>query len=198
ISLYFSRIVNPNYLVLVALLLPLGVLLRNRLPADSAVVPLLLLLLAVEVSDHELFRTTWEQTTAAGVQPALPGWLLPDPSGPRWRDPLSVGLSGTLAGLGIAYVFAAIGGAKPGAKLALIAAGVAVGVALPAWVVMRAGESTGTLRAQDPWLVEVLRAREAAGPGEWGRRPGYEPTPVLEAWSTSWRRDPPRPVPAEE
>jgi len=193
-SLYLSRIVNPNYVILVALLLPLGLLMDRHLPADVAVCPLALLLLATEVSLREPFRTTWEDAQATGVPLGLPAWLLPDPGGPRWRDPLSTGLSGALAGLALVYLLAAILGLGRRWRLGFVAAAAAAAVALPTWVVACVGAETGTRRAQDSWYVEVLRSREAPGPGRWAERPGYTPTPVLESWTTSWRHDPPRPL----
>lgn len=194
VSLYFSRIVNPNYLILAAILLPLGALMDENHAIDLAVGPLLLLLMAVEISYHEPLRTAWDQATAAGVGVGLPDWLAPSPAGPRWRDPLSMGASGALGGLGVLYLLAAIGGAGRRWRLGLLAAGALVGVLLPTAVISHVGLATGTRRAQDPWYVAALRSQEAPGPGPWAERPGYAPTPVLEAWSTSWRRDPPRPV----
>src|SRR5262249_49597453 len=47
-SLYFSRVVHPNYLVAAAVCLPLAALAAKR-GADAALAPLLLLALAVEV-----------------------------------------------------------------------------------------------------------------------------------------------------
>ncbi|HEY7516381.1 MAG TPA: glycosyltransferase 87 family protein, partial [Vicinamibacteria bacterium] len=70
-SLYLSRIVNPNYVILAALLLPVAALLDRRVRADLALVPLLLLLLATEVSLQEPFRATWEDAQAAGVSTGL-------------------------------------------------------------------------------------------------------------------------------
>jgi uncharacterized membrane protein len=194
LSLYCSRIVNPNYLILASLLLPVGLLMDRRLPADVAVVPLLVLLAAVEVSLREPFRTTWEDAQRAGVGLGLPAWLSPDPAGPRWRDPLSTGISGALAGVALVYLFAGLVGASRRWRLGLVAAAAALAMILPTAVVSHVGAVAGLRRAQDAWYVEVLRSREAPGPGPWAQRPGYTPTPVVEAWTTSWRRDPPRPL----
>jgi hypothetical protein len=194
VSLYFSRIVNPNYLILAAIFLPLGVMMDGEIGADLAVVPLLLLLIGVEFSYHEPLRTTWEQAHVAGIDVGLPDWLSPSPAGPRWRDPLSMGTSGALAGLGVLYLLLGIGGAGKRPRLALIAAGAVVGVLLPTLVVTHVGLASTPRRAQDPWYVAALRSQEAPGPGVWADRPGYTPTAVLEAWSMSWRRDPPRPI----
>ena len=194
VSLYFSRIVNPNYLILAAIFLPLGLLMDREWPLDLAVVPLLLLLLAVELAYHEPLRTTWEQAQAAGIGVGLPDWLAPSPAGPRWRDPLSMGTSGALAGFGILYLILGIAGAGRRLRLGHLAAAAIVGVLLPTLVISHVGLATATRRAQDPWYVTALRSQEAPGPGAWADRPGYTPTPVLEAWSMSWRRDPPRPI----
>ncbi|MFI5183880.1 MAG: hypothetical protein ACHQNV_05750, partial [Vicinamibacteria bacterium] len=188
------RIVNPNYLILAAILLPLGMLMDGDSSGDLALAPLLLLLLAVEIAYHEPLRATWTQAQAAGVDTGLPEWLAPSPVGPRWRDPVSMGASGALAGLGVLYLFLGIGGASRRVRMGLMAVGGVLAIALPTLVVSHVGLATGTRRAQDTWYVAALRSQEAPGPGAWANRPGYTPTPVLEAWSMSWRRDPPRPV----
>jgi hypothetical protein len=193
-SVYLSRIVNPNYVVLAALLLPLGMLMDRRLSADVALVPLLTVLLASEVSLRGVLHETWADAQASGAGLGIPGWLQPDPAGPRWRDPLSTGLAGLLAGLGIAYLLAALAGLGRRGRLAILATTAAVAIVIPTWVVAHVGIGAGLRRAQDRWYVEVLRSREAPGPGAWADRPGYRPTPVMESWTTSWRRDPPRPI----
>ena len=70
-SIYFSRVVHPNYLIPAAVCLPLAVLARKR-GADIALVPLLLLALAVEVADGALFRAAWEQAAGAGLRRSAP------------------------------------------------------------------------------------------------------------------------------
>ena len=65
-SIYFSRVVHPNYLIPVAVLLPVGLLaLRER--ADLALVPLGLAGLAVTMSEQEVLRSVWDQAVAARV-----------------------------------------------------------------------------------------------------------------------------------
>lgn len=188
LSLYFSRIPNPNYVTLAALLLPLALLMRPRLGLDVVLVPLMLLGLALEASMHQLLRTTWEDGLGAG----LPTALVPDPGGPRWRDPLSTGWSGVLAGLAVAYLLAALLGLGRRGRAALLAVSAACALLLPLRAITQASALSGVIRAQDRFLAEVTEAREAPGPGEWGRRPGVVRRPVLEAWPASWRRDPPR------
>ncbi|HET9316070.1 MAG TPA: glycosyltransferase 87 family protein, partial [Vicinamibacteria bacterium] len=86
-SLYFSRVVHPNYLVLAAILLPLGCLARGR-DALLAVGPLSLLAVAVEYAQNEVLRTAWEQALARGaaaflgaLSPRAGTHLTPDPLG---------------------------------------------------------------------------------------------------------------------
>jgi hypothetical protein len=193
-SLYFSRIPNPNYPILAALLLPLGVLMDRRIPADAAATPLALLLLAVEVATRDPLQATWGDARLADATLGIPTWLRPDPAGPRWRDPLSTGLSGLLAGVAIVYLLAALSGLPRRWRLVLVAMAATIAVALPTFVVARVGLDAGVRRAQDPWYVATLRSREAPGPGVWAERPGYKPTPVVESWTSSWRRDPPRAI----
>jgi len=193
-SVYFSRIPNPNYLILATLFLPLAVLLDRELPVDLAVVPLLLLALSSEAALHEPLRTTWE-SAASGAALGLPGWLGPSPSGPRWRDPLSVGWSGLASTLAIGYLLAVVAGVGLRFRKVLVLLGALLVVALPLRVMIAGNATAGVLRAQDPWLGEVLGARETPGPGSWAQRPGVTRTPVVEAWPASWRKDPPRSLP---
>src|SRR6185503_3180369 len=66
-TLYVSRVPHANYLVLVAVLAPVGLLLDGRRAADVVVAPLLMLALAVEVAEREVLRATWEQVAAFGL-----------------------------------------------------------------------------------------------------------------------------------
>jgi hypothetical protein len=192
VSLYFSRIPNPNYVTLAALFLPLALVMRPRLGVDSALVPLALLALALEASTHQLLATTW---TSGAASLGLPSWLLPAPAGPRWRDPLSTGWSGLLAGFAIAYLFAAVCGLGRRGRTALLTMAASVAIGLPLAAVVRAGDAAGARRAQDRFLAEAIEAAEAPGPGPWAQRAGVARTPVVEAWAASWRKDPPRELP---
>lgn len=192
LALYFSRIPNPNYVTLAALFLPLALLTRPRLGFDTVLVPLALLALALEATTHQLLATTWA-AGASGL--GLPAWLLPHPAGPRWRDPLSTGWSGVLAGLAVLYLFAALFGLGRRGRAALLALSAVVAVGLPLLAIVRGGEATGVRRGQDRFLAETVDSMEAPGPGTWGQRPGVARTPVVEAWPASWRRDPPRELP---
>ena len=193
-SVYFSRIPNPNYLILATVFLPLAVLLDRELPVDLAVVPLLLLALSSEAALREPLRTTWE-SAASGASVGLPDWLAPSPVGPRWRDPLSTGWSGLASTLAIGYLLAVVAGAGSRLRRGLVLLAALLVVALPLRVIVAANAAAGVLRAQDPWLGEVLGARETPGPGSWAQRPGVIRTPVVEAWPASWRKDPPRRLP---
>ncbi len=193
VSLYFSRIPNPNYVTLAALFLPLALLLRPRLGLDTALVPLALIALALEAAQGLILRTTWDAALGLG----LPDFLQPDPAGPRWRDPLSTGWGGALAGLAILYLFGALAGLGRRGRVALLAAAAVVSLGLPFLTIAEGGRAAGVARAQDRFLAEAVEAMQAPGPGEWGRRPGVERTPVLEAWPASWRKDPPRELPRE-
>ncbi len=154
LSLYFSRIPNPNYITLAALLLPLALLLRPRLGLDTVLVPLALVALGLEAAQGQLLRATWE----AGL--GLPGFLLPDPTGPRWRDPLSTGWSGALAGLALLYLFAALAGLGQRGRVALLSASALVSMGLPLHAISRAGGAAGVVRAQDRFLAEAVEAME--------------------------------------
>ncbi|HET7291518.1 MAG TPA: glycosyltransferase 87 family protein [Vicinamibacteria bacterium] len=191
LSLYFSRLPNPNYVTLAALFLPIALLMRPSLGLDTVLAPLALLALALEAATHQLLATTW----AAGAGAGLPSALLPDPGGPRWRDPLSTGWSGLLAGLGIAYLFGALLGLGRRGRAVMLGASAVAALVLPLGAIVRTGEAEGLRRGQDRFLAEATEAAEAPGPGPWGQRPGVVRTPVLEAWPASWRRDPPRELP---
>jgi hypothetical protein len=187
-SLYFSRVVHPNYLVLAATLLPLGALQRGRLPADVVVVPLLLLGLAVEVAEHQVLRTTWADAVNAGL-PQLPGvGALSPRAGPGVTDdPLGLALSATAAGLAIGYLLAGVFSLRETGRLRVVMVAVLAVVVLPTLAVAGVGRLAGQTRSQHPWSTTVLKdAHWRAGALE-------RPVP-LEAWSTSFRRDPPGPA----
>lgn len=194
-ALYFSRVVHPNYLIGVALLLPVALLATAR-PADVAVVPLLLLSLATEMAEHEVFRTTWDQAVAVRLPAYLTGILgfLAPSAGPHLTpDPLGVLFSAVAAGLAVVYLIAGASGAPARVRSALVVLSAAAIVAVPALLVARIGERTGIPRAQDAWVVQV---RADASRLAIARSPYAEPrekAPVArEAWATSFRLDPPR------
>jgi len=190
-SLYFSRVVHANYLILAAALLPAAALaagqgLEARVRADRVVVPLMLLTLAVEVVENGVFRATWEQAAAAGLPARLSGMaaLLAPRAGPGLtNDPLGLLVAAAAAGLGILYLLGAILGAPARWRVAAILVAAVIVVALPTLVVAGIGKATGLVRSQDRWAARlVLDTRLLAGAPE---------PQVAQAWSTSFRRDPP-------
>ena len=193
-SLYFSRVVHPNYLIPAAVLLPLAVLATRR-GADVALAPLLLLAAAVEIAEGAVFRTAWEQIVAAGL-PARAGVFvaaLAPRAGPGLtRDPLGLAFSATAAGLGLLYLALAVCRAPRRARGVVLALAVALVVIVPVLVLVGVGERTGLVRAQDP---AVVQAHADAGRLANGRSP-YTPPPETaprgrEAFSLSFRLDPP-------
>lgn len=194
-ALYLSRVVHPNYLIGAALLLPVALLATAR-PADLAVVPLLLLGLATEVAEHELFRTTWDQAVAVRLPAHLTGVLaaIAPRAGPQLtRDPVGVLVSAVAAGLAVLYLIAGACGASARVRSALAALAVAALVAAPTLVVVDIGERTGTPRTQDAWVVQTQadagRLARAESPYT---APPEEAPAGREAWATSFRLDPPR------
>jgi hypothetical protein len=181
-SLYFSRVFHPNYLVLAAVLLPVGVV-ASRRRADIAAVPLLLLALAVAIAENEVLRATWEDARQGGL--ALLGPAAPRAGPGLTGDPLGLGLSGLLSGLAALYLVVAFLGAAGSVRRALVAAGFVLAAAVPAAVIAATAMAGDRLavRAQDPWLAQTLRGRT-------------RPPAVAEAWSPSFRRDPPGPLEA--
>ncbi|MET0552043.1 MAG: glycosyltransferase 87 family protein [Vicinamibacteria bacterium] len=180
-SLYFSRVVHPNYLVFAAVLLPIGCLALRR-DAALAVVPLSLLALAVEYAQHELLRTTWEQAVAYGPTGLL-GAFGPR-SGALTPDPLGLAVSASIAGVAVVVlaVFALVEHRR--VRLALVAVALVFGIVLPTALVVSVGSATADAgaprRGQDAWLGEVVEADAHAR--------------AKEAWSTSFRLDPPSPL----
>ena len=181
LSLYFSRVVHPNYLILAATLLPLALLMGARVAADVVVAPLLLLAIAVEVAEGAVFRAAWGDAVASRLPAHLSGIaaaLAPRAGTELTVDPLGLLLSAVAAGLGIALLTVGVLRAGPRVRLALVLAAVAVVVLVPTVVAMRIARASGVYRAQHPWAVAVRGV------------------PAREAWSNSFRRDPPREVEA--
>ena len=193
-SLYFSRVVHANYLVAAAILLPLGVLATGR-RADTAAVPLLLLWLAAAAVERGFLRLVFEQAAAAGLPMRLTGLLgaLAPRAGPELTlDPLGLFFAAMTAGLGVLYVALAVLRAPRGWRTGLVVAAMALSVAAPAVVVIGTGERTGLKRAQDPWVVQAPTDAARLARGE---SPHLEPSSAplgREAWSESFRLDPPR------
>ncbi len=194
LSLYFSRVVHPNYLIPAAVLLPLAFLGLRRQP-DVAVAPLLLLLLAVEIAENAVFLEAGVQAAVAGLPSRLGG--LAAALGPRagpdlTPDPLGLVFSAIAAGAAVVFLVAAALGLRRSGRLAVLALAGAFVAVPPAWVLRGVSERTGIVRAQDRWAVQVQA--DAARLAE-GKSPYALPaaaTPIgREAFSTSFRLEPP-------
>jgi hypothetical protein len=193
-SLYFSRVVHPNYLIPVAVVLPLAVLARRR-GADVALAPLLLLALAVEVAEGASFRTAWEQAAAAELPSRVGGLVatLAPKAGPSLtKDPLGLLFSATAAGFGMLYLALAVCGAPRRLRLAVTAGAAALAIAVPAAVLAGIGSRTGVVRAQDPAVVQAQADGRRLLAGRSPYTPPYEDFPRgRQAVSQSFRLDPP-------
>ena len=193
-SLYFSRVVHPNYLIPLAVLLPLALLARRR-SADGMVVPLMLLLAGVEAVENGVFRLTWDQAVAAGwprTLSGLPAALLPRSATGLTADPMGIGFSALAAGLALAYLIAVALGASSRVRLAMGVIAVALVVALPTALVVRIGERTG-IRGQDAWVTQAPAdaARLVSGVSPYAL-PAVDRPQGREAWSSSFRLEPAR------
>jgi len=193
-SLYFSRVVHPNYLIAAAVVLPIAVVARRR-SADTALAPLLMLALAVEIAEGAIFWTTWEQATEAGLPARLGGLAaaLAPRAGPHvTKDPLGLVFSATAAGLGVLYLCAAVAGAGRRIRVSITVLCAVLVVAVPTAVLVGVGERTGVVRAQDR---AVVQARADAARLLEGRSPYTPPPETLprgrELVSRSFRFDPP-------
>ena len=193
-AVYFSRVVHPNYLIPAAVLLPVGVLTR-RLRADLALVPLLLFALAVEIAERGVFRTTWAQAVAADLPGRLGGLaaaLAPRAGPALTQDPLGLFFSATAGGFAIAWLTAAMAGAGRRVRLGVLAVAGALVVAVPLLVMVRVGDRTGLIRAQDPAVVQSAGDAKRLVAGRSPYTPPPEDTPRgREAYASSFRLDPP-------
>jgi hypothetical protein len=207
-SLYFSRVVHPNYLIPVAVLLPLPLLAKRR-RAELALVPLLLFALAVEIAEQQLFRSGWEQAVAAGLPARLPALLavLAPKAGPQLsHDPLGLLFSALAAGLAVLCL--ALGAVTSGAETeapaggggrlrlgwrgGILAAAALLVVVVPTVTLVCLGDRTGLVRAQDPAVVQAQAdARRLASGRSPYSRPFETTPPGREAISSSFRLDPP-------
>jgi glycosyl transferase family 87 len=185
-SLYFSRVVHANYLILAATLLPVAALASRRVPADVPVVPLLLLALAVETVENGLFRATWAQAVESGLPARLGGWAraLAPRAGPGLTDdPLGLLIAALAAGLGILYLVAGVFGAPLRLRLGGVLMAALAMVVVPTLAVVGIGKATGLVRSQDRWTARLVQDDRLLH--------GAPVPPVAEAWSTSFQQDPP-------
>ena len=149
-------------------------------PADVVVVPLLLLAVAVEVTQGAVFQAVWSDAVAARLPGHLDGlWRMLAPrAGPELTlDPLGLLLSAVAAGLGILLLTAGVLRASARVRLAVMGVATVAVVIVPTIVAIRVAAASGVYRAQDRWAVSL--------------RPDTAPGLVQEAWSTSFRKDPP-------
>jgi hypothetical protein len=180
LSLYFSRVVHPNYLILAATLLPIALLMGARIRADVVVVPLLLLAVAVEVAQGAVFAAIWQDAVAVRLPAHLAGLsrVLAPRAGPHLtQDPIGLVVSAVAAGLAIVLLTAGVLGARRRVRLALVGVAVVLVVIVPTLVAARVASASGVYRAQDRWAVSLR---------------GSEAPPAMQAWSTSFKRDPPQ------
>jgi hypothetical protein len=193
-SLYFSRVVHPNYLIPVAVCLPLAVLARRR-GADVALVPLLLLALAVEVAENALFRGAWEQASSAGLVERSSGFvaaLAPRAHPGLTKDPLGLIVSATAAGLALAYLVLATTGVGRRVRFAVPVLAATLVILVPVVFLASLGVRTGVVRAQDPVVVQASADASRLLAGRSPFAPPRETAPRgREAVSASFRLDAP-------
>jgi hypothetical protein len=193
-SLFFSRVVHPNYLIPAAIVLPVAVLACRR-GAAVALAPLLLLAVSVEVAEHGVFRTTWEQAAAAGLPARLSGLaaaIAPKAGPGLTKDPLGLAFSATAAGLAVLYLALAVCGAGRRWRHAVTAVAAVLVVGAPAVVLARVSARTGIVRAQDVAVVQAQADARRLAAGTSPYTPPPETTPRgREALSESFRLDPP-------
>jgi Glycosyltransferase family 87 len=192
-SLYFSRVVHPNYLIPLATVLPVAIL-AGAFSADIAIVPLLLLAVAAEIAEQSPLKLLWDDAVAARFPQhagALARLLCPRNGPGLTDDPLSLAWSAVAAGLATAYLCAALLGARARARVALSALAVGLVVMAPLLVVVGLGERT-VVRAQDEWVVEVRAAAQTLARGRTGSAPR-----AREAVPTSFREEPARRLEAD-
>ena len=150
--------------------------------------PLSLLAIAVEYAQSEMLRTAWEQAVAHGAAGFL-GVLAPR-AGPHLTvDPLGALVSALIAGVAVLWLATVVIPERPRVQAALLALGVTAAVVLPTGLFVAVGSATagsgGPMRGQDPWLGEVAYPDGAPVLDE------SHPPRVREAWSSSFRQEPP-------
>jgi hypothetical protein len=99
------------------------------------------------------------------------------PPHPLALDPFGLSVSAFAAGVAVLYLADGLLGAPATRRRAWLAVAAGALVVAPTLFVVWSGIRTGVVRAQDDWTARVV-----------------EPAPAVEAWSTSFRREPPGPV----
>jgi hypothetical protein len=194
-AVYFSRVVHPNYLIAAAVLLPVGVLARGG-AADLALAPLLLLGIASEVTENQVFRAFWDEAVSLRLPAHVSGFaaaLLPRGGPELTLDPIGALVGAVAAGAGVACAAAAATGASSRVRSALVAASAAVVVGVPTATLIAVGHRTGSVRAQERWAVQVPADAGRLVRGSSPYRRPFESAPAArEAWTASFRLEPPR------
>jgi hypothetical protein len=101
------------------------------------------------------------------------------------RDPLGLLFSAIACGLGIALLVAGALRAQRRWRARVLGLAVVLLAIVPTWIVMTVGRVSGTPRVQDEWAAKA-----------WPETDGARPS-LREAWSVSFRKDPPGPLPTE-
>jgi hypothetical protein len=186
LSLYVSRVMHPNYLILAAVLLPAAVAGGAVLALDTLIGGLALLATGVEIAEGEVFATTWADAIAARwpAGTGLTTALAPRAGPALTRDPLGLLFAAIACGLGIVLVVSGTLRARRSLRMVVLGTSVTLLAIAPASIVMKVGRLSGAPRVQDAWAATVWPVRE-------GIRP-----PLREAWSVSFRKDPPAAAPA--
>jgi len=181
LSLYVSRVVHPNYLILAAVLLPAAVAGGAVLATDALIGGLALLALGVEIAEGEVFATTWADAVAGHWPPASGLWhsLAPRAGPALTHDPLGLLFSAIACGLGIALLVGGVLRTPHRARAVVLVAAVVVLAVVPASVVMTVGRLSGTPRVQRAWAASAWPYERVGGPAP------------RQAWSESFRKDPP-------
>jgi hypothetical protein len=185
LSLYVSRVMHPNYLILAAVLLPAAVAGGAVLATDALIGGLALLAAGVEIAEAEVFATTWADAVTARWPGAngLLGTLAPRAGPSLTRDPLGLLFSAIACGLGIALIVSGALRAQRRWRATVLVIALVVLAVVPTGIVMRVGRLSGTPRVQDGWAATV-----------WPESDGARPA-LREAWSVSFRKDPPGAAP---
>jgi len=197
--LYFSRVVHANYLIAAAVLIPLGILAKSA-PACLAI-PLLLLGLASEMVQRAPFREIWHEVVAVGLLRHTSGFIVAlAPRAPALtNDPLGLAVSATAAGLAVVYAAAVFLNVPRGLRNWIVVGAALLLIVVPASLVMTIGEKTGLRFASEAWALQAQADAESLHAL---RSPYTEPRESRplgrEAWSRSFRQDPPRALVLEQ
>ena len=147
-TIYFSRVPHPNYLIAVAILLPLAAL-SGSLRAEDVLLPFALLALSATLVDRAPFRLLWEDALRSGSTPI-----------PLSSDPLGLVLAALSSGLALAYAAAAVLSASSLVRRSLAVAAFSLLVVAPALFAARIASRSHVIRAVEHTLAPAAAARE--------------------------------------